>query len=84
MTTSEAKKLARAWLVARAYADENNLEYTKITARTVGFQDLARDGKVFVKIHGWNPDSTQSGLWSEFKSFCASHGFCVETDGMFG
>ena len=31
---------------------EQGISYEKLSARTVSFQDLARDSAVFVKIHG--------------------------------
>lgn len=38
-------------LVARTLS-EQGIAYEKLSARTVSFQDLARDSAVFVKIHG--------------------------------
>jgi len=48
MTANEAKKLVREALV------EEKVSYSKLTARTVSFSDLARCSKVFVSVHRAN------------------------------
>lgn len=53
MKTTEAKRI-----VAQAL-QEQGIEYKKLTARTVSFQDLSRDSAVFVTIHG----VTRSDPW---------------------
>jgi len=70
MTNPQAKKLVREFL------DKHNLPYTKVTARTVSFQDLARDSCIFVTVHGWQP----SPLWNEMAALAHQGGFCVQTD----
>jgi hypothetical protein len=68
MTTSQAKKIIRSFLL------EHNLPFTKLTARTIGFSDLARGSSIFVKIHGWQPNP----VWDELKTLAHRNGFCVE------
>jgi len=51
------------------------LPYTKLTARTISFADLARDKCVFVKIHGWQPNPA----WKTLKRLAHRNGFCIET-----
>jgi hypothetical protein len=73
MTTNEAKKIITEHL------KKNSITFTKLTARTVDFTDLARDKKIFVKIHGWKPCPALIGI----KNLAKEHGFCVETDWKF-
>lgn len=68
MTPNEAKKIIKAELERRT------LPFTKLTAKTIGFQDLARGECIFVKIHGWQPN----GQWSELKATAKQNGFCIE------
>jgi len=56
MTAAKAKKLLKAEL------DKRGLPYTKLTAKNVGFSDLARDECVFVTVHGWQPNPAASEL----------------------
>jgi hypothetical protein len=68
MTTHQAKKIVLAKLEA------GRLKYTKVTARTINFTDLARDSKVFVQIHGWTPNPK----WNDLEHLAHQHGFCIE------
>lgn len=68
MTPSKAKQVIKAAL------DSKGLPYTKLTARTVGFSDLARDSSIFVKIHGWVPNP----YWDELRGMAKQNGFCIE------
>lgn len=54
--------------------DKRNLPYTKLTAKTIGFSDLARGSCVFVKIHGWQPNPA----WDEIKAIAVANGFRIE------
>ncbi len=67
MTPAEAKKIVKAKL------SEFGKEH-KVTARTIGFVDLARDSCIFVKVHGWKPDPA----WNELDRLAREHGFRVE------
>ena len=67
-TPADAKRIIEAALTAR------KLPFTKLTARTVGFQDLARADCIFVKIHGWTPNP----VWEELKLIAKQHHFCIE------
>ena len=51
------------------------MPFTKLTARTVNFTDLARASCIFVKIHGWQPNP----VWVELKRIAVAHGFHIET-----
>jgi hypothetical protein len=68
MTPNAAKKIIRQAL------EERQLPFARLTARTVGFVDLARDSKIFVAIHGWQPNPT----WDELQRVAHSNGFCIE------
>ena len=70
MNTRKAKQIIADKLA------ELNLSYTKLTAKTVSFSDLARTGCIFVKIHGWKPNPA----FSELKELAIANGFRVETD----
>ena len=70
ITPFEAKKNLAAHLKALGF------NYTKLTARTVRFTDLARSECVFVKIHGWQPHPG----YSLVTDFAVENGFRVETD----
>lgn len=52
----------------------------KLTAKTVGFSDLARDSCVFVTIHNWeiNP------IWVHLDNFAKDNGFRVVFSGCWG
>jgi len=69
MTTNEAKAIIKRELVAR------NLPFTKLTAKTVDFTDLARARVVFVKIHGWDQSSP---VWDELKKIAVQNGFRIQ------
>ena len=49
MNAREASATVKAELTRRGLA------FSKVTARTVSFVDLAREDGVVVKIHGWKP-----------------------------
>lgn len=69
MTTSLAKRIVKDKLQTL------NLPFTKLTARTIGFQDLARANCIFVKIHGWQA----SPLWDDIADTARANGFRIET-----
>lgn len=71
MTTHEAKKLLRDEL------DRRELPYDKLSARTIGFSDLARTDMVFVTVHGWEPNPVAT----ELNQFASDHGFRVSYQG---
>lgn len=54
--------------------NELKLPYEKVTAKTVGFTDLARDSMVFVTIHGWKPNPAME----ELKKIAKENGFRVD------
>jgi len=68
LTAHQAKKLLAQFL------EEMEMPYTKLTAQTVGFVDLARTSCIFVMIHGWKPHPAASAI----KEFARQHHFCVE------
>ena len=73
ITKQKAKKI-----IAKAL-DGRGLKYTKLTAKMVSFQDLARGESIFVKIWGWQPNPA----WDELKALARYNGFCIESDGGF-
>lgn len=70
MTPRQAKQLLASYLT------ENGLTFSKLTARTISFMDLARDGCVFVKLHGFN----QWNQWDNIRGFAIKNGFRVEEE----
>lgn len=69
-STHEAKKIIKAELERR------KIPYTKLTARTINFQDLARVNCIFVKIHGWQANP----VYEELSKVAVENGFRIETD----
>ena len=69
MTIPQAKKIAKEFL------DNNKLPYTKLSGKMVGFVDLARSSRIFIRVHGWKPNPK----WAELKSLAKQNGFRVET-----
>jgi len=69
MTRSEAKGIIKTEL------EKRNLPFTRLTARTVDFSDLERSAGIFVRVHGWQPNSQ----WNELKSVAKANGFCLES-----
>ena len=57
--------------------DELRLPYTKLTAKTISFIDLARDKCIFVRIHGWQPNPA----WKTLKQLAHKNGFRIEIGG---
>lgn len=75
ITTHAAKKVVQAFL------DEHKLTYTKLSARTIDFIDLARAKCVFVTVHGWVPiitDTPEPTRGSELAHLAIANGFRVE------
>jgi hypothetical protein len=56
ITPNEAKRIIKQEL------DKRQLPYTKLTAKTVDFTDLARDSKLFITIHGWKGNPQMADL----------------------
>jgi hypothetical protein len=71
MNAAQAKKIIKAKL------DELGLPYTKLTAKKVGFQDLARADCMFVYVHGWTPHES----WDVLDKLAKDNGFRVMTAG---
>jgi hypothetical protein len=72
MTTHQAKKIIKKAL------DDACHPYTKLTSRTINFQDLARADCIFVTVHGWKPHP----FANELASIAKEHGFRVEFKGV--
>jgi hypothetical protein len=70
ITPRQAKRIIEVEL------KRQGLPFAKLTARTVGFSDLARGSTVFVKIHGWKPHVA----WDTLKRLAHEHGFRIEAD----
>ena len=68
VTASQAKKIVKSELERR------NLPFTKLTAKTIDFTDLARASCVFVKIHGWQPNPA----FDEIRAVAVANGFRIE------
>ena len=73
MEKNTAKTIVKNFLI------ENGIEFSKLTAKEVGFSDLARSSKIFVKIHGWKPNPKLD----ELDVIAKKNNFIVETDWMF-
>ena len=76
MTPHAAKKIIKQEL------ERLKVPHTKLSAKTVSFADLARADCVFVKIHGWKPESAPH--WDALDALAKKNGFRVQTDGPFG
>lgn len=72
-------KYTREKKIVKAFLDEHNLPYTKLTGRMVDFTDLLRSRGLFIKIHGWQGNP----LWTQLEQLAKEHGFRVETDGIY-
>jgi cation transport regulator ChaB len=71
-SVSESKQLVSGWLA------EHGLSAEKVSGKTVGFSDLAREAAVpFITIHGWEPNPVAEDL----QAWAASHGFRVDFRG---
>jgi len=70
VTPSQAKKIVADFLKS------NGLD-NKLTAKTIGFSDLARGSSVFVAVHDWEPNPLASTLTDLAKE----NGFRVEFKG---
>lgn len=70
-TPANAKKLTAEKL------SELGISYDSLSAKTVGFQDLARGSSVFVTVHGWKPNPAADTL----KAFAKSNGFRINFKG---
>ena len=68
MTATIAKRLLAAFLT-----ETLGVSFEKLTAKTVGFQDLARTDCVFVTVHGFR----DWAMWPEVKAFARNNGFRV-------
>lgn len=77
MHTSEAKRIIKAELVNRG------LPFSKVSAKTVSFSDLARGESVFVSVKDWDYRRLESAeqsrtIWAELKALAHANGFCLE------
>lgn len=59
-------------VIAQALADRGL--FNRLTARTIGFQDLAGADMVFVTIHDW----TEGARFAELETIARAHGFRVQ------
>lgn len=50
-----------------------DITYSKLTAKTISFEDLARDSRVFVTVHDIKFNSVNT--WELAKKTAAQHGF---------
>jgi len=72
MNAHTAKKLLKGELQRRGVG------FSKLTAHTVDFTDLARERMVFVEIHGYEPVMGKVN-WPELREFAKANGFRIET-----
>ena len=71
MTPAQAKRIIQLELSGRGLA------FTKLTATTVSFSDLARGSVIFVTVHGWTPNPQ----WGDIQRVAFDNGFRVEAKG---
>ena len=71
LTPAKAKKVVARWF------EDNGLPQHKLTGKTVGFMDLAREHCVFVTVHGWKG----SPSWEELSKTARRSGFRVQAAG---
>lgn len=75
MTPNQAKNTIKAELLALS------IPYTRLSARTINFSDLARATCIFVTIHGWEA-GYQSGAWyKHLRELAVQNGFRIEVQG---
>jgi hypothetical protein len=68
LTPRQAKEIIRQKLI------ELDLPTYQLTAKTIGFADLARTSCIFVKLHGWTPNP----LYRELDLIARASGFRIE------
>jgi hypothetical protein len=68
MTPREASKAVKEELTRRG------LPFTRVSARTVSFVDLARDSVVVVTVSGWKPNPVAA----EILQFGRNHKICID------
>ncbi len=56
------------------------IAYTKLTARTVSFVDLARASAVFITAHGAKSATVTGGAFALAKATAKEHGFILVYD----
>jgi hypothetical protein len=76
--------IRQAKAIIKDELDLLHLSYSKLTAKTVDFSDLARRDRhalldcctecVFVKIHGFPPNA----VWDDLKALAKQNGFCIQ------
>jgi hypothetical protein len=71
MTPAQCRKLIQVALNQRGIST-----WSKLTAKTMHF---CGDSKIFVTVHGWQPNPVAS----ELKRIGHEHGFCVSFTGNF-
>ena len=71
LTPAQAKKVVTDFLKSKGL---NN----KVTAKTIGFQDLARASMVFVQVLDWSPNPSAA---SELEQLAKQKGFRVQFKG---
>ena len=72
MTPRQASKIIKEDLARRGIA------FAKVSARTVGFVDLARDSKVFVSIEGMQATNEQKReIYPQLKELAKQNGFLI-------
>jgi hypothetical protein len=68
MTPSEAKRIIKSEL------EKRGLPFTRLSAKTIGFSDLAGGECIFVHVHGWQPNP----IWGELETLAQQNGFRIE------
>jgi len=69
MKPATAKKLVENFL------HERKIEVQKVTAKTVSFEDLARDSKTFVSVH----NAPNGMYWEDLQRLAIENGFKVNS-----
>ena len=72
MTPHSAKKIIGNILT------ERKVPFTKLTAKTIDFTDLARAKCIFVRVHGFVFNEETTPLWRELRIIAGSNGFRIE------
>ncbi len=75
MSYEKAIKPGAAKKILAAELEQRGLGYTKLTARTIGFDGFGYGAKVFVKAHGLKAEPSH---WEELVSICHQNGFILE------
>jgi len=75
-TTAKRKQIALAKKIMTEALQKRGVPFTKLTARTVSFEGFGYGKRIFVKIHGWQPNP----IFDELEKVAIQCNFRITTD----